>query len=615
MVSLFVVTSAFDNVSTTLPHIRKAQQKGRVIILALDFWAARRLHQLHIAYKTPGQYFDAAVTPVDTTAIEMARCWYGPISSDLQYRGISLGTMAEYDFAFLFIDALRCIEIAATIISREKPDVITLPTGMLLAEPPNLSYEALPGALDHLARLNLIPVKGIAPAKVSKVSVFASRMRSLRVRALRLPRYFAARARHILQDHDSRSGTEGENLVFSRSGTDGENLVFFCTSTAVFSRIAAEMDSSEIRCTPIVPSRLSTEQTRQAIAEVGSLSAALGQAPQTMKELTYRGVPLLALLDNRFQQFFSQRGPRLVETTEWLHREIELKKPGMLVVIEDVAPIARNLARLFKLRGLPVLVIQHGALLSDTAGFEVMPLEADKQAVWGDLCRQWHLIRGRCPESQVVTGNPRFDPIALGYDCSRAEICQKLNLDPGRGIILVATEWGEWSFESGENYIRTTLKALLAFPEKQIVVKLHPAYHEHYRRVVQCVASEENVRVTITEDYLWDLIVNSEVVIISNSTVGLEAMILHRPVIVVNSGSQTEADVYVAHQAALEAHSIEEIVARVGDVLNRPEVRASLAKAAASFVNSYACKQDGKASRRVAELIRRMLEVQRTCRP
>ncbi|GAI10574.1 unnamed protein product, partial [marine sediment metagenome] len=133
----------------------------------------------------------------------------------------------------------------------------------------------------------------------------------------------------------------------------------------------------------------------------------------------------------------------MIEYIEGAEKIIRRLKPNILAVIQDVTPIYRTICRTFRRHGLPVLVMQHGALTSDVGmgGFQIMPLEAQRQAVWGEFYRdEWGSKRGKPPECQVVVGNPKYDFIAEGYYPQKSEICRKLGLNPERGIIVVATE-------------------------------------------------------------------------------------------------------------------------------------------------------------------------------
>jgi len=600
MRSLFLVTEAFGNVFSSIPVMLRARGKGDITVIALDFWAAKELRQKGIFYKTPNEYLDLSICRnIDAKAIEMARTWYEPLGDKLAYKDILLGEMAECDFGFLFIDALRSIEMATKILSSESPDVIFLPQRMPLSSANAVCYESLPKALHCLARLNDIPV---IVAKPGLKVTLQNGIESLKSKVAPLVWELVTTAHYIYRSISLQFEARRENRIFFAS-------VHFSSD------IIAEMNKDKNICLSLNLSplpRIATRGTRRKIKELRSLWVEFKRGKESNRDLIYKNVPLFEVVGYRFQQFFCTQARNLIEFIEWVDKIIHKVKPNMLVVMWDTILSGRTISRIFKLHKLPALVIQHGAVSNDMAGFHVMPLEAQKQAVWGDTCREWHIKRGRPPESQIVTGNPRFDLIASGYHTSRSRICHKLGLDAKGGIIVVATEWfagisAAATIEAEEQFIRSTLKALKGFPQEQVVVKLHPHDHKKYRRIVSAIAEEESQKVTVTKDYLWELIAISDLVVVSNSTVGLEAMILDKPVLVVDFATQLEKIPYVSSGAALSAHKPEEIALAVKEILGNEQVRQNLSEARKRFVHEYAYIQDGKASKRVAELIGQMM--------
>ena len=70
-----------------------------------------------------------------------------------------------------------------------------------------------------------------------------------------------------------------------------------------------------------------------------------------------------------------------------------------------------------------------------------MPLEANKQAVWGEIPQEWHVTRGKDIESEVITGNYRFDPIAKKCAVNEDQLRRQLKIDNHKGVIVLGTEW------------------------------------------------------------------------------------------------------------------------------------------------------------------------------
>jgi hypothetical protein len=88
-------------------------------------------------------------------------------------------------------------------------------------------------------------------------------------------------------------------------------------------------------------------------------------------------------------------------------------------------------------------------------------------------------------------------------------------------------------------------------------------------------------------------------------------MILDKPVVAINLCAQLEETPYESSGVALGVRKPEDIVPMIKEALYSEQVRQELAEARKRFVYEYAYMQDGKAFKRVAELIRQMVEESR----
>ena len=276
---------------------------------------------------------------------------------------------------------------------------------------------------------------------------------------------------------------------------------------------------------------------------------------------------------------------------------------------DDITNVNRLLSKICKCQGIPVLVIQHGAVSVDMGGFHVMPLEANKQAVWGEIPQGWHVTRGKDIESQVITGNYRFDPIAKKYAMNDDELRRQLKIDNHKGVIVLGTEWYAgisvmYTWEMNEQLVRA-LHALKLYSNKQIVVKLHPTFYQHYKKIVSEIANEVGIEVILTKDYLWELLSICDLLICGNSTIGIEAMFFAKPVIIVNLENTPEIP-YASYGAAICAHTPEEIESAIDTALHDSATIKKLTLNQERFLRDYTYKRDGQASKRVAHLIMEM---------
>ncbi len=589
MTSLFLLTETWDEFPSVARALTRETAAKSAVVLPLDFWAGEKLRQASIPFERPRDHFDATVgRDLDVLAAKLAQSWHTSLEDRLHHRGIPLGQMAEYDFTFLFIDALRSVDIARRLFEVRPPDRVFLSRPSFSRSPNAICHESLPSVVDYLARQRELPVTWSGPENTR-----------------RTPSTWRERTRDTILNGIVNSRTFFHSLRSDRT------VLFMRVSS--HARIAAALGKLGLSGLSVPPTQRSRGKARRLVRAFEPLWRDLQEDTAFRDALTYQDIPLSEVLEIRFRRFFREGLPALIASIEGAHWLARRLKPRMMVVAEDVSPAARALSRTLVRHGVPVLVLQHGTVSVDMGGFHVMPLEGGRQAVWGDLPREWHLQRGKAPDSQVVTGNPGFDTIASGWDAHPEEVRRRLGIDPQKHLILLATEWlsgtsSVVTVEDEEKFIRRTLRALKRFPDHQVVVKLHPGYQPAYEGLVRAIAEREGIAVTLAKRDLWDLLAIADVVIISNSTVGLEAMILGRLVVVVHAFEGMEEVPYVASGAALGAASQPEAIATaVEKALRDEEAREAMAQARDAFVLGYASEQDGLASTRVAQLIQEMV--------
>lgn len=605
MASLFLLGSTWDESPALVRAVLKRGAGKDATILALDFWAGRKLREASIAYQTPREYLEIDhFRDLDALATRFAHTWYEVPGDRLAHNGISLGELAEYGFTFLFIDALRSVEIARRVFDRQEPDRLFLSPRSLprpLPNPNSICHESLPSVARHLAHDRNIPVNGSEhPPPLGREGESRDGVRgSRRLQGL---------GGRLLES--ARRGFERSRALFHAFASRRRPSVLFMDVSS-HARIGEAIRGRGLQAVNLTPTRAGWMKAKLRTSALQEIWEDLREDPDFRQALTYKEVPLSEVLAHRFREFFHRQAPALIEYIEGAESLIRQLKPQMLVVPEDLSPIRRATCRVFRQHGLPVLVVLEGAVSVDVGGFHVMPREAQRIAVWGDLIRDWHIKRGKPAGSQVVTGNPGFDLIASGHHPDEREVRRRLRLREAGGIILVATEWftgvsSGATIEDEERFFRHTLRALVQFPGFEVVVKLHPNYQATYERIVRTIAVEEGVDVVIAKEHLWDLLAVSDVVIVSNSTVGIEAMILGKPVVLVHTYEGVEEIPYVSSGAALGARRVEEIVSAVAASLS-PEGEGRTAEAR-SFVHDFASLQDGRAFERVARVVGGMIQ-------
>lgn len=162
--------------------------------------------------------------------------------------------------------------------------------------------------------------------------------------------------------------------------------------------------------------------------------------------------------------------------------------------------------------------MQHGIIAN---GFGYLPKICNINAVYGNFEVEWYTSRGISRDSLAIIGHPRFDQIFSYPSMSRSKFHQQLGLDNDKKTLLIVVR-GNRDMMKWRTFINAIVKQL----DVNIVIRDFPNMEPH-------LLTEEFPFVQSTQTiHLYDILSNVDYVISYQSTVGLEAMLFHKPVFI-----------------------------------------------------------------------------------
>jgi len=325
-------------------------------------------------------------------------------------------------------------------------------------------------------------------------------------------------------------------------------------------------------------------------------------------------------LTSELPYYFNSMFGYVVKNIEMAKEVVEEEKPDLILLISEYGIFERALVVAGKLNKVPTLAIQHGSIgpvhkgymyskgsISASGSIETpyCPIP-DKTAVYGKYDYDLLTKMSSYPISSVViAGQPRYDILAAADSFfDREKFCKRLNLNPSRKIVLIATE--NIPISEGKAFLKRVLRALKNFPELQIVVKPHPLEKgEWYRKVVE----EENASgVVVLSKYsdTFEALYACDLLVTGFSTVITEAIILGKAVVSMHLSRSEDPTPYYK-EVTLRVYREEDLVPSIRKALYDEETKEKLKEAGRKFVYKHAYKQDGKATERVVNLIEEMV--------
>ena len=297
--------------------------------------------------------------------------------------------------------------------------------------------------------------------------------------------------------------------------------------------------------------------------------------------------------------------PSIVHMLELVRRIVEVEAPSLLVTIDETGLLGKAVATRGRSLGVPTLNIQHGIR---TASAWIDDQLFDRFAAFGPDSVEAYVARGNDPAIFVTTGFSRYDRIFRRDRIkSREEVAAELGLDAGRPIVMFASQ-RVWDRITPVVKRETYLALLRAWrgTGAQLVIKLRYGVPDYPPPEAAQEPGWEQVVVTAEYD-LYDLMNASDVVVTAYSTVGMEAVAMGVPLLIVNLTGQPDPIPYVQEGVALGVYDPDGVGQALQYLLDTGRPNEAWEQHRLAFIRRHLTSEDGRSAERVAELMREMI--------
>jgi surface carbohydrate biosynthesis protein (TIGR04326 family) len=357
-------------------------------------------------------------------------------------------------------------------------------------------------------------------------------------------------------------------------------------------------------------------RARSMAASIRRAARNLERKPEFLSSWKYAGIDLWPLIAPQFKCYFTHRLEGHVLDYWCVKRLLEREQPDIVIYPAEGGDLATMFFKLCADARIPCIGLQHGTLpynpLTVHAAKEIcagkpgcLPLP-DLFLLYGPYYKRFLAQNAHYPESKMrVIGNLRYDHFTEASKLYRDAMAAKYGLDPSKPIALYATQM--MPFPPEGDAITRAICAAVKQLGWQLIIKLHPG--EPADASYRDLAREAGIEPLIIRDAsTLELLTASDAIIGSESTLDYEAMMLGKPVIVMNlSPGRKDWLPFVAEGAALGVYRPEDTAGALQAALAPGKKRDSLLENARKLVEDHCHKIDGKAAGRAAAVVREVL--------
>ena len=330
------------------------------------------------------------------------------------------------------------------------------------------------------------------------------------------------------------------------------------------------------------------------------------------RELHYHGVSVMELMREQWETFAEATLEhnslrQFLWWTEMIARGLEEWSPKLLMIGDEAMPFRGLALEAARLQDIPVLCVLHGAMPDHP---KHQAARSTKVAVAGDLTRRQLIAKGTGADRVVVTGLPQFDPLADTDALERVDVAGMLGLPTDKPVIVYTMLSGTGVTPMDDVLTATVevLEAVRSLGDRYtFVFKRHPADRGDLLRNRMGLDPAEAGFVETLDAPIHPLLWKADLVITQMSTTGQEALLLNKPLIVVNLSGKPDSIPFVEYGAALGVYRRNALAQAIESALEDPGTRETLAEGREGFVSDFAHRIDGRATDRVVGLIDDML--------
>jgi hypothetical protein len=353
----------------------------------------------------------------------------------------------------------------------------------------------------------------------------------------------------------------------------------------------------------------------------------VSQSASFVDSLNYHGIPLYNLVKDNLSLFFSRQYlTLLMAIIEAAKRMVAIESPDAIMLGGESFTAGRSVIASARAKGIPTLLLQHGLydryqqyynhIKADIgphkeASAPYCPLP-DKLAMSDGYTKDILVKQGKIPEADVIiTGQPRYDLLAMGNKkFNRERTLRRLKLDPEKKLIVWTAQTGHWTSSVNERYVTTLYGAVKSLKDVLLLIKLHPNENKNSRQVKKLYGNDRSFKPPIIGgwgDITYELLYASNIVLSHNCSTAVEALTIGKPVIIMDFAGDP-VPVYAELGATLFVDKEDALLPAIKSLLYDEEARRKLGEARDRFISEGKYRQDGQASKRVADLVVSMIE-------
>jgi hypothetical protein len=532
-------------------------------------------------------------------ATNMAYEWNAAFTQETMYNDVDVGRVVGRELNTHFVDGLKSYIVAMQALKKFQPTKVhcsaPIPYGKWSSIDSMPVYAHLPYALEALCKAQDIPfetIQGIPNAQRFEVRRDERAIFDLAVKGRDTLKWFTKKL---------SLGSKKHRRVLS-----------VILKRGMFDTLNEYCRAKDLELIPYFPAGDliggGAGHSEEAAARMEAAWRRSVEDGSFLKELPGPFAPVREVFKVDVENLLKGTVKEVLREIDHMRSLLNSLQIDFMLVLEDMNPLGKARVAVAQALGVPSAVVQHG-FYGRKWTIPYKPPWARYNFLWGQGFVDLFTGMGFPKESLKVTGVTSVDIIFEGKFTKEglSHLLDNLGVPKDKKIVLwttVPTHGGllERTLRHYEQDIRGVFKIMKERSEA-LVVKPHQIESvQTYREI----AAEVGYSPVICDKHLAELLSVSDVVIASNTTVGLQALLAGKPLIMFTSQSEGDYYGYTAHGVAEPAFSLSDLPRALDKVLQGGPGPDK--KIIEEFLERYAPKRDGSGMTAVIDTVLEILD-------
>jgi hypothetical protein len=532
-------------------------------------------------------------------ATNMAYDWDAGFSQETKYNEVDVGRVVGRELNTHFVDCLKSYIVAMQALKKFQPTKVhcsvPIPYGRWSAIDSMPVYAHLPYALEALCKAQDIPfetIQGIPNVQRFEVRRDERAVFDLAVKGRDTLRWFTKKLSLGSKKHRRVLSVTLKRGMFDTLNEycktkDLELIPYFPSGDLLGSGAGASIEAA---------ARMETAWKRSV--DDGTF----------LKELPGPFAPVRDVFKIDVENLLKGTVKDVLREIDHMRSLLRSLEIDFMLVLEDMNPLGKARVAVAQALGVPSAVIQHG-FYGRKWTIPYKPPWAGYNFLWGPGFVDLFTGMGFPKDGLKITGVTSVDIIFEGKFTKEGlgPLLDELGVPKDKKIVLwttVPTHGGllERTLRHYEHDIRGVFNIMKDRPEA-LVVKPHQLESV---QTYKDIAAEVGYSPVICDKHLAELLSAADVVIASNTTVGLQALLAGKPLIMFTSQNEGDYYGYTVHGVAEPAFSLSDLPKALDKVMKEGYVPDK--KVVEDFLEKYAPKRDGSGMTAVIDTVLEILD-------